>query len=46
MLDKDYIMYKIEELKKINDDEMTRPEVRERNKVLIKFYKNRLKDEF
>jgi hypothetical protein len=45
MLDRDYIMYKIEELKRINDDEMTRPEIRERNRALIQFYINRLKEE-
>ena len=36
------LAFKIEALEYINDDDMTRPETRERNKILIEYYKKQL----
>ena len=44
-MNREYILWKIESLSLINQDEMTRPEVKERNSALIQFYKNKLRDE-
>ena len=41
-MDKEKIWFKVMHLELINEDEMTRPEARERNKILIEYYKKQL----
>jgi len=43
-MNKDKLELTIEYLELVNDDEITRPETRERNESLIKFYKEQLKE--